>query len=100
MSLIRDDLDAIGVNFDNWFSERWLFLNEDAPASDYDRAISRLREGGHLAERSGALWFNSIALGDDRDNVVVRSSGEPHLFRIGHRLPLQQIQWTRVRPGD
>ncbi len=80
VSLIRDDLDAIGVNFDNWFSERWLFLNEDAPASDYDRAISRLREGGHLAERSGALWFNSIALGDDRDNVVVRSSGEPTYF--------------------
>ena len=80
VSLIRDDLDAIGVNFDNWFSERWLFQNDDTPASDYDRAISRLREGGHLAERSGALWFNSIALGDDRDNVVVRSSGEPTYF--------------------
>ena len=80
VALIRDDLDAIGVNFDNWFSERWLFLNEDTPASDYDRAMARLREGGHLAERSGALWFNSIALGDDRDNVVVRSSGEPTYF--------------------
>ena len=80
VALIRDDLDAIGVNFDNWFSERWLFQNEDTPASDYDRAMARLREGGHLAERSGALWFNSIALGDDRDNVVVRSSGEPTYF--------------------
>jgi arginyl-tRNA synthetase len=80
VTVIRDDLDAIGVNFDNWFSERWLFLNEDAPTSDYDRAIAKLREGGHLAERSGALWFNSIALGDDRDNVVVRSSGEPTYF--------------------
>ncbi len=80
VALIRDDLDAIGVNFDNWFSERWLFQNEDTPASDYDRAMARLREGGHLAERSGALWFNSIALGDDRDNVVVRSSGDPTYF--------------------
>ena len=80
VALIRDDLDAIGVNFDNWFSERWLFLNEETPTSDYDRAIARLREGGHLAERSGALWFNSIALGDERDNVVVRSSGEPTYF--------------------
>ena len=80
VAVIRDDLDAIGVNFDNWFSERRLFLNEDEPTSDYDRAMSRLREGGHLAERSGALWFNSIALGDDRDNVVVRSSGEPTYF--------------------
>ena len=80
VTVIRDDLDAIGVNFDNWFSERWLFQNEDTPTSDYDRAMARLREGGHLAERSGALWFNSIALGDDRDNVVVRSSGEPTYF--------------------
>ncbi len=80
VALIRDDLDAIGVNFDNWFSERWLFQNEDTPISDYDRAITALREGGHLAERSGALWFNSIALGDERDNVVVRSSGEPTYF--------------------
>lgn len=80
VTVIRDDLDAIGVNFDNWFSERWLFQNEDTPASDYDRAMARLRNGGHLAERSGAVWFNSIALGDDRDNVVVRSSGEPTYF--------------------
>ena len=75
VALIRDDLDAIGVTYDNWFSERWLFQNQD-----YDRAMSRLREDGHLAERSGALWFISTALGDERDNVVVRSSGEPTYF--------------------
>ncbi len=75
VALIRDDLNAIGVDFDNWFSERWLFQNED-----YDRAMARLRDGGHLAERSGALWFISTALGDERDNVVVRSSGEPTYF--------------------
>ena len=75
VALIRDDLGAIGVTYDNWFSERWLFQNQD-----YDRAMSRLREDGHLAERSGALWFISTALGDERDNVVVRSSGEPTYF--------------------
>ncbi len=80
VALIRDDLDAIGVGFDNWFSERRLFQNPDPSQSDYERAIARLREGGHLAERSGALWFISTALGDERDNVVVRSSGEPTYF--------------------
>ena len=75
ISVISEDLSAIGVDFDNWFSERQLFQDKD-----YDRAMDRLREGGHLAARSGALWFNSIALGDDRDNVVVRSSGEPTYF--------------------
>ena len=75
VNVIRDDLGAIGVTFDNWFSERWLYQQ-----GDYENAIAKLREGGHLAERSGALWFNSTALGDDRDNVVVRSSGEPTYF--------------------
>ena len=79
VALIRDDLDAIGVTFDHWFSERRLF-DGDGDGSDYDRAMAQLREGGHLIERSGALWFNSTALGDDRDNVVVRSSGEPTYF--------------------
>ena len=80
VALIRDDLDAIGVAFDNWFSERRLFQDPESSPSDYDRAMARLRAGGHLAERSGALWFISTALGDERDNVVVRSSGEPTYF--------------------
>ena len=79
---IRDDLAAIRVVFDNWFSERRLFQNadDDRTSSDYDRAMAALRAGGHLTERSGALWFNSRELGDERDNVVVRSSGEPTYF--------------------
>ena len=75
VALIRDDLDAIGVEFDNWFSERRLFTDQD-----YDRAMTRLREEGHLSELNGALWFMSSTLGDERDNVVVRSSGEPTYF--------------------
>ena len=75
VALIRNDMDAIGVTFDNWFSERSLFQNPD-----YDRAMARLRNGGHLAEHSGALWFLSSAFGDERDNVVVRSSGEHTYF--------------------
>ena len=75
VATIRDDLSAIRVVFDNWFSERQLFQD-----NDYDRAMAALRAGGHLTERSGALWFNSMALGDERDNVVVRSSGEPTYF--------------------
>ncbi len=80
VALIRNDMDAIGVTFDNWFSERSLFLTPDSDASDYDRAIARLRHGGHLAEHSGALWFLSTTFGDERDNVVVRSSGEHTYF--------------------
>ena len=75
VGLIREDLTGIGVEFDNWFSERYLY-----ESGEYERALGQLREQGYLSEREDALWFNSTMLGDERDNVVVRSSGEPTYF--------------------
>jgi len=75
IDLIRDDLTQIGVGFDNWFSERTLF-----DQGDYDLALQVLKDKKFLSERENALWFNSTQLGDDKDNVVIRSSGEPTYF--------------------
>jgi arginyl-tRNA synthetase len=75
LALIREDLARIGVVFDNWFSERSLYQD-----GGYDTAIGLLREKAYLSERENALWFNSSTLGDDKDNVVVRSTGEPTYF--------------------
>ena len=75
ISLIRDDLTHIGVDFDNWFSERTLF-----DQGDYERALQVLKDKEYLSEREDAVWFNSTQLGDDRDNVVIRSTGEPTYF--------------------
>ncbi|MCI0879366.1 MAG: arginine--tRNA ligase [Chloroflexi bacterium] len=75
VALIREDLAQIGVNFDNWFSERSLFQG-----GDYDQAFDLLREKNFLSERENALWFNSNVLGDEGEYVVVRSTGEPTYF--------------------
>ena len=75
VGLIREDLSKIGVEFDNWFSERSLYTE-----GEYDTALGKLREKGYLSQREDALWFNSTMLGDEKDNVVVRSSGEPTYF--------------------
>ena len=75
VGIIREDLAGIGVEFDNWFSERTLF-----ESGEYDAAFNLLRDNDHLSERDGAVWFNSTALGDEKDNVVVRASGEPTYF--------------------
>ena len=72
---IRDDLAALRVEFDVWFSEKSLFENDD-----YDTSMRMLREGGHVAEREGATWFVSTALGEDKDNVLIRSNGLPTYF--------------------
>jgi arginyl-tRNA synthetase len=75
VATIKEDLSGIGVEFDNWFSERTLFEGDE-----YDTALGLLRENDYLSEREGATWFNSTMLGDDKDNVVVRSNGEPTYF--------------------
>ena len=72
---IKEDLAGIGVEFDNWFSERTLFAS-----GEYYTTLGLLRDNDYLSERDGATWFNSTMLGDDKDNVVVRSNGEPTYF--------------------
>ena len=72
---IRADLELLGVQFDVWFSERSLLRN-----GIHDRVMSVLRKGGYLVEREGATWFVSTALGEDKDNVVVRGDGSPTYF--------------------
>ena len=76
---IRADLAKMGVPYDAWFRERSLYEAAAGP-SPYETAIARLREQGFLVEKEGALWFASTELGDDKDNVVVRSTGRPTYF--------------------
>jgi len=75
IELIKSVLKLLGVTFDVWFSEQSLYDN-----GQYNKAMSLLRKGGYIAEREGATWFVSTALGEDKDNVVVRGDGSPTYF--------------------
>ncbi len=75
IKLIKSDLELLGVSFDVWFSERSLY-----DKGQYQKAMSLLQQGGFIIEKEGATWFVSTALGDDKDNVVVRSDGSPTYF--------------------
>ena len=72
---IKEDLERIRVEFDVWFSEKSLY-----DSGDYEAAMDILRQSGYLAQREGATWFTSTALGEDKDNVLVRSTGAPTYF--------------------
>ena len=76
---IRDDLALLRVEFDHWQRESALY-NGDNGESTYDVAMNRLRDGSCVIEKEGAVWFRSDALGEDQDNVLIRSSGEPTYF--------------------
>ncbi len=69
---IEADLRDFGVLYDRWFSEQGLF-----ETGRVDRALQALEKAGYLYERDGARWFNSSALGDEKDRVVVRETGRP-----------------------
>jgi arginyl-tRNA synthetase len=72
LAAIKTSLERFGTRPDVWFSERTL--HESGAVSE---VVERLRAAGFVAERDGAQWFLSSRLGDDKDRVVVRSSGEP-----------------------
>jgi len=75
LSLIRTDLARLGVHYDCWFSEQSLFDN-----GQFSQVMDKLNALGHVTQKEGATWFISSALGEDKDNVVIRSSGSPTYF--------------------
>ncbi|MBI4299837.1 MAG: arginine--tRNA ligase [Chloroflexi bacterium] len=73
---VKEDLARLGVHYERWFMQQQELFETSA----VQRVIERLRQGGFLVEREGALWFTSSTLGEDKDNVVVRSNGIPTYF--------------------
>ncbi len=72
---IEADLSEFGVTYQQWFSEQHLMDD-----GSVEKALNRLREGGHLYEKDGATWFASSQLGDEKDRVVVRENGQYTYF--------------------
>jgi len=68
---IKNDLEAFGVRFDVWFSEKSLLAD-----GSVQKSIQELKECGFAYERDGALWLRSTAFGDDKDRVVIKQDGE------------------------
>ena len=67
---IQHSLTEFGVHFDVYFNEKNLHDSGELQA-----AYERLRERGHTYEADGAVWLRTTDAGDDRDRVLIRSSG-------------------------
>ncbi|EGW38935.1 arginine--tRNA ligase [Desulfosporosinus sp. OT] len=72
---IRTTLQDFGVEYDVWFSEQTL---HDSGA--VRSTMEELEKKGYIYEKEGALWLKSTLLGDEKDEVVVRSNGTPTYF--------------------
>jgi len=84
---IKQDLEAFGVEFDEWFSERSL-----ADSGAVQDAIISLKQAGHAYEKEGNLWFASSRFGDEKDRVIVRENGTPTYFASDIAYHLNKIR--------
>jgi arginyl-tRNA synthetase len=75
LAQIEATLDRFGVRFDVYFSEAELERK-----GEIDAAIERLRTAGYAYDAEGAVWFRSTEFGDDKDRVVIRSTGAHTYF--------------------
>ena len=75
---IRSDLEHVGVHYDRWYSERSL-MEDGGP---YAEVMALLARQGQVARREGAVWFTSTDLGESKDNVLIRSDGQPTYYAM------------------
>jgi len=69
------DLQAFGVQFQNYFLESSLYLD-----GKVDDTVARLKAAGKTFEADGALWLRSTDYGDDKDRVMRKSDGSYTYF--------------------
>jgi arginyl-tRNA synthetase len=69
------DLHDFRVEFDEFYLESSLY-----DEGHVERTISRLRETGLVYDKDGAVWLRTTEFGDDKDRVMVKSSGQPTYF--------------------
>ena len=75
LDCIKDDVELLGIHYDHWYSEQSLYDD-----GYFARIMTLLRQSGHIVEREGAIWFTATELGGDKDEVVIRSDGQPGYF--------------------
>ncbi len=71
LQLVKQNLHAYGISFDNWFSEKML---HDGGA--VEEGLELLKKAGLLYEQEGASWFKATEFGDDKDRVIKKTNGE------------------------
>ena len=72
---IAEDVKSLRIIFDNWFSEKSLI-----ETGQLKNCMDELRSKGLVDQKDGATWLLSTKLGEEKDNVLIRSTGSPTYF--------------------
>jgi len=83
LALFRRTLERMHVSFDVWARESDLYSGPALYrgfAGEVGKSLADLDGEGLLYEQEGAVWLRTTDYGDDKDRVLIRSTGEPTYF--------------------
>lgn len=86
---LRETLKRINIEFDVYYREQSLY-----ETGRVWEALEALQEKGYVYEKDGAQWFKTTAFGDEKDRVLVKSTGEPT-----YRMPDIAYHWHKAQRG-
>ncbi|MGN0301565.1 MAG: arginine--tRNA ligase, partial [Anaerotardibacter sp.] len=89
---VKETLSSFGTNFDTWFSERSLFVEDEQGQTKVSRAFEAMKEKGYIFENEGATYFRSTEFGDDKDRVLIKQNGELTYFMSDVAYHYDKIQ--------
>lgn len=85
----KDSLKRINIEFDVYYREQSLY-----ETGRVWEALEALNEQGYVYQADGAQWLKTTAFGDEKDRVLVKSTGEPT-----YRMPDIAYHWHKAQRG-
>lgn len=92
---IKKTAEEMGIKFDVFFAEG-KDLRDKNKVSE---TLELLKSKDLTYEKDGAVWFSSTKFGDDKDRVIIKSTGEPTYFGVDaayHRNKFEERKFDRV----
>ena len=86
---ITDTLARLDIKFDSYYNEHSLYEK-----GLVDDVVVTLREKGFVYDLDGAVWFKTTEFGQEKDRVIIKSTGEPT-----YRLPDIAYHMEKIRRG-
>ncbi|MEP7288858.1 MAG: arginine--tRNA ligase [Chloroflexota bacterium] len=89
MERIKSSMRRVNIVHDNFFLENSLY--ED---NSVWQTVDELRKRDLAYDKDGAVWFKSTELGDEKDRVIVKTTGAPT-----YRLPDMAYHRNKLERG-
>ena len=83
LEAFRVTLERLRVHHDVWTNESSMYGGEGAHRcfhGEVAKSLADLDGEGLLYDEEGAVWLKTTSYGDDKDRVLIRSTGEPTYF--------------------